>query len=188
MSENERKTWIMIKKADRTKYIDFTEQIIPLFSSANQVTNEYGTWVVSGSGITSGSARNVFNGNTNSLARKEAGYDNSNRAYIYLTTPEGVELSISQFEIRAKDYGYVWKAYVEAYDNTANAWVPITEQVETPGSLTIVPMPTTSQAYYNKFRLAFYKVSNTGATYYSCDIYNWYFKVGTMKILPPVEA
>jgi hypothetical protein len=182
MSDNERKTWIMYKKADTNKYIQFTSDIAPALSSNNQGTDKYGVWTCKSSGQwQTGSIYQIFDkinsGRTTPDATVQDRY-----CYAELILPENVYIAAEEFMVNGKKSGasFVFRVqgsvdggeYEDIISNTA---LP-TSQKDT--FVTVANTPK----YYNKFRLAVYNTKRDSMARYAY-ISEFQITKGTLKVI-----
>ena len=180
-----RKTWTMLKKVDRNKYITFSEDIIPTFTSAT-TTDKYGLWKASGSGMTSGQGWYLFDKTTKTMIRSKGSSVTNKYMYVELTLPPNVEICVEEFEMYGRDWSGNFLMYIEGYNTETNSWERITEKVGLTHGNSNISMLTIIQKYYNRFRWANYNPSYQSIENYT-DMYLWRFKKGTLKEKPIEE-
>ena len=178
MSDNERKTWIMLKKADQNKYIHFDSNVIPQFTSSTAV-DDYGTWTCSGSGMKSGSAYKTLDLSTKTFIRSLGSTVTNRYMRVQLNLPENVEICAEEFEFYGKDWGSDFVMYFEGYNIETNAWETITALTTITTNISTIKMPATVTKYYNKFRWSNYNRSYSSREVYT-DCYELRITKGTL--------
>lgn len=167
MSDNERKTWIMLKKA--YTIIPFSADIVPKFDSNNTGTDKYGTWKVSATWLPADLIKygnesvkpylyKLFDKSDSNfeISPTEASYQLTD--IITLEVPDGISINPTQFYVKTpgSQGGRSGTGVIEGYNNKTGQWEQITDTFSIYSNKTWY-VNTTSDGYYTKFKFTFIK-------------------------------